>query len=70
MLHTENLKDPSDEEMEKAVRNVVVYEASGDMSIAAVLLDRWFLIFSFFFCPEITIIFAISFSSFLLLYLL
>nr|CAH0104345.1 unnamed protein product [Daphnia galeata] len=40
MLHTENLKDPSDEEMEKAVRTVVVYKASGDMSIAAVLLDR------------------------------
>ena len=42
MLHIENLKDPSDEEMEKAVRTVVVYKASGDMSIAAVLLDRWF----------------------------
>jgi hypothetical protein len=40
MLHTENLKETSDEEMEKAVRSVVVYNASEIMSIAAVLLDR------------------------------
>jgi hypothetical protein len=43
MLHSENLKDSSDEEMEKAVRSVIVYKASETMSIAAVLLDRWFL---------------------------
>ncbi|XP_046463302.1 tRNA (guanine-N(7)-)-methyltransferase non-catalytic subunit WDR4-like [Daphnia pulex] len=47
MLHTETLKETSDEEMEKAVRSVVVYNASETMSIAAVLLDRIKTVFLF-----------------------
>ena len=40
MLHTENLKEASDEEMEKAVRSVAVFKAKPSLSIIAVLLDR------------------------------
>lgn len=47
LLHTENLKEPSDEEMDKAVRSVVVHRVSESMCIAAVLLDRVKTIFLF-----------------------
>ena len=40
VLGVESMKEPSDEEMEKAVRSLVTYKASSNTFIAAVLLDR------------------------------
>lgn len=41
MLHKENLKDASDDEMEKAIRSVKVFRATTTTTVAAVLLDRY-----------------------------